>query len=337
MNPSVHDVLKALQFGDPQVSRNLVIVPLLVAEARGPEYLTLSESLEQNWISIKEVSQGGSVPDLRVINKAEKPVLLLDGEELVGAKQNRVVNTTILLKEKSETIIPVSCTEQGRWSHVSPEFADSGVVMAHKARAAKSRSIAYSLKAEMGFRSDQSEVWDEVEELQSRAGVRSHTGAMRDVFAQRERDLNQRIQSFPCQEGQCGLLAIFRGRVVGSDRVSRPVAYGRLHDKLLRSYAMEAILDKEKPIEVDARKLAHKFIKAALELKESTFPSVGYGVDFRYENGALCGSALVHEDTCIHMAFFSDTQENPQEQRPTGHMSGLRHRRAFRQRGPETV
>ena len=32
----------------------------------------------------------GSVPELEVINKANVPVLLLDGERTAGAKQNRV-------------------------------------------------------------------------------------------------------------------------------------------------------------------------------------------------------------------------------------------------------
>jgi hypothetical protein len=42
------------------------------------------------------VSEGGSVPHLLFINDAMRPVLLLDGEELVGAKQNRVLNLTVL-------------------------------------------------------------------------------------------------------------------------------------------------------------------------------------------------------------------------------------------------
>ena len=37
---------------------------------------------------------------------------MLAGEEPVGAKQNRILNTTILLKKHSETTIPVSCTKQ---------------------------------------------------------------------------------------------------------------------------------------------------------------------------------------------------------------------------------
>jgi hypothetical protein len=63
-----------------------------------------------------EVSRGGSVPELKVVNKSDRMLLILDGEGLVGAKQNRIVNTTILIAGNTTTVIPVSCVEQGRWS-----------------------------------------------------------------------------------------------------------------------------------------------------------------------------------------------------------------------------
>lgn len=44
-----------------------------------------------------EVSEAGSVPSLRVVNKGERAVFLLDSEELVGAKQNRILNTSVLI------------------------------------------------------------------------------------------------------------------------------------------------------------------------------------------------------------------------------------------------
>jgi hypothetical protein len=47
-------------------------------------------------IEAAEVNETGSVPELKVINRSPEMVLLLDGEELVGAKQNRIVNITIL-------------------------------------------------------------------------------------------------------------------------------------------------------------------------------------------------------------------------------------------------
>lgn len=86
---------------------------------------------------MRELTGSGSVPELRVINKSDQPVLLIEAEEMEGAKQNWVLNTSILLKENSETLIPVSCTEECRWNCTSSQLADSGVVMPRKARVKK--------------------------------------------------------------------------------------------------------------------------------------------------------------------------------------------------------
>jgi len=68
------------------------------------------------WARITEVSDEGQVPELKIVAKGDKAVLLVDGEELVGAKQNRVLNLTILVPAPSTTTIPVSCVESGRWA-----------------------------------------------------------------------------------------------------------------------------------------------------------------------------------------------------------------------------
>ena len=81
------------------------------------------------------------MPQLRVVNHSETPVLIVDGEELVGAKQNRAVNTTILIAAGAETIIPVSCVEQGRWTYKTREFKSEGRVMSSKIRASKADQV----------------------------------------------------------------------------------------------------------------------------------------------------------------------------------------------------
>src|SRR5437762_2180611 len=111
MNTLLPDYLSRVTLGAPQQFRNLVIMPVFGANGHGPEYLTLKEALAANSVTLSEVSHGGHVPQLKVVNAGASPVLLLDGEELLGARQNRVLNTSILLKQSSETIIPVSCTE----------------------------------------------------------------------------------------------------------------------------------------------------------------------------------------------------------------------------------
>ena len=129
MTEIIKDYLNQFQIGAEQSYKNLAVFPVLSDYVVPFDYLTLDEALFEDLIEVVEIDEGGSVPELKVINKAKVSVLLLDGEELVGAKQNRVVNTTILLKKESETVIPVSCTEEGRWSYVSEEFADSLVAM----------------------------------------------------------------------------------------------------------------------------------------------------------------------------------------------------------------
>ncbi len=329
MNPSVQRVISSLRFGETQASGKFSVIPILDGEPEGPEYLVLPEALREDLITITEVSAGGSVPDLRVINRADRPVLLLDGEELAGAKQNRVVNTTILVKEKCETIIPVSCTEQGRWAHISPHFAESESVMAHKARAKKTASVSESYRRECRPRSDQREVWKEVLVFQECAQVASPTGAMRDVFVEKREVLEDFLKPFECVETQCGFIAVQNGRVMGMDRISRPDGYRFLHTKLLKSYGIEAYLDRAEMKEYSAMDVAQAFLQKIPTLTEQEFPSVGYGTDLRYRNGGICGSALVHENTCIHAAFFT-SEESRELREPMEYISPLNRRREYR-------
>ena len=118
--------------------------------------------MEKRLIIIQEVSKEASVPELKVINQADKPVLFLDGEELAGAKQNRVLNTTILVKEKSKLVIPVSCTEQGRRSYMTDEFFDSENILSNKIRGRKAVFVSDSLEQGENFRSNQGAIWNDI-------------------------------------------------------------------------------------------------------------------------------------------------------------------------------
>ena len=90
-----------IHLGDAVIYRNLTILPLYRKTTGGElDYYSLKEGLANGTVEITEISEGGSVPNLKVKNSADKPVLILDGEELIGAKQNRIANTTILVKER---------------------------------------------------------------------------------------------------------------------------------------------------------------------------------------------------------------------------------------------
>ncbi|MGQ0579869.1 MAG: ARPP-1 family domain-containing protein, partial [Betaproteobacteria bacterium] len=88
--------------------------------------MLLDEALARKLARVTEISDSGSVPELMFSNEAEANILLMDGEELVGAKQNRVLNVSILVGGKSQVAVPVSCVEQGRWRWSSRHFASPG-------------------------------------------------------------------------------------------------------------------------------------------------------------------------------------------------------------------
>lgn len=327
MDKLIIEYLSSIEFGDLQQYRNMAVFPLFTSMNHGPEYLTLKEALALGVLTVTEVSEGGSVPQLKAVNKGDLPILLLDGEELAGAKQNRVLNTTILLREHSETVIPVSCTEQGRWSYKSHEFEDSDVVMAQTLRYKNIRSVAYNLRSSREFRGDQAEVWDHVEEMQNDAGVHSSTSAMKDVYESRRGDLDEYGRAFPNLPGQRGLLVFVNGKAVGLDMVSRESACALLNPKLVKSYAIDAYLegsDKSRTYEV-TREKATRFLKKTMDCTEERYPSIGHGTDYRFEGRSVVGSALVFKDTVIHTAFFRATESGRIER-----MAGYKRRREHR-------
>lgn len=304
----------------PMSEDNLSIFPLSLERYSGPDYIPMTEAIEDHGLDISEVSEGGSVPDLEVTNPSDQYVLLVDGEELQGAKQNRIVNTTLLLKPRSRVTIPVSCTEQGRWRYSSRKFRAGKLIMASKARARKTRSVSESLRRESQYSSDQCAVWEEVDQLNSKTGTQSHTSAMADSYKQMQAQLNKAKERFVALDHQCGLVVMINGQVAGMDLISRPNAYASLHNPLVQSYALEALTSRE-PAPIDEPGIrgptyshwkaphpdlfaARAFLEECAALNGEVYDSIGHGRDWRFHGGHLVGTGLEAGETWIHMAYF---------------------------------
>ena len=324
MDDIVKAKMEGMKFGDVLIHQHVAVIPIISTNGNGMDYLTMKEALEGHVLRVTEVTEGGHVPELKVTNSGTKPVLLLDGEEVSGAKQNRVLNTTILLRENSETIIPVSCTEHGRWSYRSHDFEESGHIMPAAIRQVKNVSVSMNLRSERSYMSDQGAVWDEIADRARVNEVRSSTGAMKDVFESRQQDLDAFLEHFPPVADQNGLLVCVNGKVVGLDVISRPEAFAVLHPKLIQSYVMDALTERPIRSKRIPSEQADAFLKRIPGCREEYFESVGYGRDYRYEGKKIVGSALVHEGNVIHVAFFQTA-----ESQKAGHMSSVSRRKAY--------
>jgi len=245
---------------EAQRDGRLTVFPLLAdGEAQLP-YLLLADAMESGTLRITEIGQG-TVPALLALNQGDVDVLVLDGEQLIGAKQNRMPNRTILLPAKSETRIPVSCMEQGRWHYrhpsagpasAGPESADS-LRFRHEAQHSPSKIRRHVRNLEAKLAMDgmaaapadlsraQSEVWTSVGDYADSLGARSPTIDLDHVYHQRREDLRIRIESFPLVDGQIGLLAFYGERPLGMDVIGGQELFGRLHARLLRGYLMDSL------------------------------------------------------------------------------------------------
>ncbi|MCX7159415.1 MAG: hypothetical protein NT176_09780 [Proteobacteria bacterium] len=162
----MHEIIASLQglaIGAPQLHRNLALFPLLAPAGAADAYVLLDEALDRKIARITEVSDGGRVPELAFENASAEKILQVDGDELVGARQNRVVNISILVGGGQRVVIPVSCVEHGRWSYAQSapgrDFRSGNRTLFAKARAGKMGQVSSSM-SERGTRaSDQHAVW----------------------------------------------------------------------------------------------------------------------------------------------------------------------------------
>jgi hypothetical protein len=308
----------------------VMVIPLSASTEGGPWYVTLGEAVATGNCRVAEVDEGGSVPNLRVDNNGDTLVLVLDGEELRGAKQNRVLNTTILVGKQSSLVVPVSCTEQGRWSYESREFFAAEYIAERKLRASLQFTVDASVRSGRGHRSDQGRVWDEVRALHADQATSSPTGAMRGAFEDRGRELQEYVDALPAVEGQQGLLVLLGGAVVGMDFVSIPEKYARVHTKLVRSYALAALGAERAgavaPAADDALERARAFLARIGGLSGERFKSPGLGWDTRFAGSGIVGSLLTYRDRPIHAAFFAvdGGEQRGRESGADGRIAGAR-------------
>lgn len=302
MRQLLNAFLRTLPLAPIQGNGAMRVIPMLSAAAGGAHYLTLKSALAKGTLVITEISEGGSVPNLKARNDGEEAVLILDGEELKGAKQNRVLNTSVLVAPHSEVIMPVSCTEAGRWSYRSDRFHESGNVLSSEMRAAKSGQVNESLKSHGAFDSNQSELWDKISDMQARHEHRSGTSAMEDVYVHERPNLDAFAQAFPWVEGQCGVMVFLGSHFAGLDMLSLPSAWNEVHSKIIRSYAIDAIRmhqAEQQPL------LPEDWLWEQLEKCVVTpRKSVALGEDLRIEGERIVGASLLWEATLVHTAIY---------------------------------
>ena len=287
-----------VKVGEQREIGSLSVVPLLAVAGEGPAYLTGPEAFEAGLIEVSELDPP-QVPSLAVFNLAEVPLLLVEGETLLGGSQNRTMNVTVLCPPKARTIVPVSCVEAGRWGveqPVSRSRRHSPVSL----RAAKTASLAPLAAAGRSRRSDQRRVWEEVASQSMIHGVASKTSALEDVGDALEDRFAEELGELEPLADQIGVAYASGGSVLGLDLFDRPSTLAKYLKGLVAGFVLDAA---QGPVGKSTKVSIERFLVEIDRTDRDVGPGVGLGEELRL-SGDVVGTGLSYEDILVHLAAF---------------------------------
>jgi hypothetical protein len=303
---ALSSTLQSLHIGCPITHAGLTMFPLVADRTSNPDYLLLDQVLDGALAEVSEVSDAGSVPELQFRNKADKDVLLVDGEELVGAKQNRVLNLTILVSAGKTVKIPVSCVEAGRWAWRSTRFAAGKRKLHAKARIEKMARVSRSME-ESGerARSDvQAAVWRSVDDKMASLACRSETSSLHDVYDSSEARLGELRRQFEAVSGQVGAVFYVAGQPVGCEVYDSAETLAHMLPRLVDSYALDAIEEARGDAKPPTLEQVKRILERIAGEPAQSYPAIDKGQDLRIQGESLQAAALVEGDRLLHLSAF---------------------------------
>lgn len=292
-----------VELGDELIIGGLSVFPLTGARETGPAYLSGPEAFEAGMIRVSELDPP-AVPSLAIFNLAQVPILLVEGEMLVGGDQNRTMNVTVLCPPQVRTVVPVSCVEAGRWGKRRTVSASSKHAPG-SLRAAKTAKLEPRSEDVSSRRSDQGLIWHEVKRQSMAHDVFSATSALDDVQEELEDRLAPELEKIRTVPGQIGVICAIGAQVVGLDLFDKPSTLERYLRGIVAGHALDA---PARPSNADPIRAIEHFLAQIDGTGRESGRGVGLG-DEVLLRGEVAGIGLVYERSLVHLAAFPTPQE----------------------------
>jgi hypothetical protein len=265
---------------DPVTYENISVFPVVSSNSQDTSaFLTLEEGLSTGEVLVREqgseglvrgrdgrpvyvpqTNTGASVNQLVLINRSRRPLLLLAGELVSGGKQDRVIGKDRIIPAGAPPLpLSVFCVEHGRWTGVS-QFSAANTI------------VHPSVRERAAVDQKQKEVWDAVrggttskaapaapaarmsmQDIQGAIDTNGRTeayekiyqsravGVSIDDFVEEVRARFARATSGLKDERIVGVVVAYGSEVAWSDIFASGDLFDHYWNKLLRSYAVEAL------------------------------------------------------------------------------------------------
>lgn len=296
--------LENLKVQDSFEFEKFKIYPILCQKNTVLNYVSLKEAIKNDYITLTEVDSVGSISDIIIENNSGNKVLIWDGEMLIGSKQDRVFNSSILIQENSKVILPVSCIEQGRWSHRIDKFLLSENSVPIQLRNLKSKSVHETLSNSGSFLGNQSKIWYYIEYLSDSLQIKSKTLALNEIMAKKVNDNKEKLEEIKAIENQCGVIISLNNNIIGMEYISNSEVFKDLYSRILGSYFFMINFSEQ----VTKTRIGHpcnveEFFWDIKDIMVEKYKSVGLGNDYRFLRNDVIGSAIVYKKSIVNFSI----------------------------------
>ena len=288
---------------------NLGLVQIRVEPETSFSFRPGGPEIKSGGLIISESTGEGVVGKLTAKNNTDSYLLLADADVLIGAKQNRVMNKSMLLAPMSETIIDVSCIERLRWSYTSERFSNPETVAAPDLRQEKAKSLSLRMDLQ-GDRNPETQrvVWSHIHDSMNEQGFASMTESYSDLIRFSMEKAGNDFPSCEPEKGCNGIAVLLDREVVSVDIFGREEVFG-YYFPMLRDSAFRMASHGKKVKPVDQPEAYFKVLdtidnaEAAQRHADSGYS--GAGLFNTLETINIVGSELTIEQQLVHSAVFA--------------------------------
>jgi len=258
----------------PIVHDNMAVFLILARDHDKREFLTLDQGIDQKLVSVTE-QEREQVDKLLIENKSDKPLFLQEGDRIQGGKQDRIIVTSLVIPAKSGKLpLPTFCCEAGRWT-LGKEGRAFGNV---ENRIFAPQSVRAAAKGSPGG-SGQGAVWANVAKDKKAAmeklGSKNTNTTLNETLDSAEvkklcEACDRVTKDLPAKHPDAvGVAIAINGKIEEVDIYPNPSLLARMFPRLVKSYALQAALEKDrlkgKPAPVVKTEDVEKFMKVGKE------------------------------------------------------------------------
>ncbi len=301
--------LDQLTLGAPVPHGRLEMHPLLATQSWADGYLTLKEALDAALCRVEETPGQARVNRVQFVNLSDRPILLLDGDLLIGAKQNRVLHSSLLAPPRATLELDVFCVEQGRWAYSGHErFSGCDDLAYARLRAAKA-AARQGLTPRPAHH--QYAVWEEIRLKSLRMAARSRTESVAALYDRHAVDLDAIATHVRPLSAQVGALFTLDGRFLGMDLFAAPSTFATVLPRLLRGYGIE-LYDPEPPAPAVAPAAAPtEYLHDLRQASLTPLATPGLGSAWLLAGRMIHASCLEHEGRIVHLFAYPGPNPAP--------------------------